>query len=338
MTEFNTDVALDFEIESGALSDVRSEIESELDSMPITAADAGGGVMADGGSPLSGLGEGIDSLVSLAEDRNTILAELREALDAQAVESAQGGGGGGGGLLRGFGAARLLGGGGGIAAGGLASFFGGLGKALPGIGGGTGIGTPAIGPEFAKRVEGLRDALGEDSLIPEGLTDGAGGGTQMALTGPLTGGSVGLGDLFSSVDWPDPPDPFAGVDWPDIPDLPDFSWPKPPSLPEFNWPEVPGLPELSWPEPPDPFRGLSTRDWPSVPNPFADLAPRDWPSPPNPFAGFDWPEPPDPFAGFDWPDPPDLSLDLSIDIGNLGRTIEKRIKQILRDEVGLDVR
>lgn len=323
MTDFSTDVALDFGIESGALGDVRSEIESELDSMPITAADAGGGLAADGGAPLSGLGEGLDSLVSLAEDRNTILAELREALDAQALESAQGGGGGG----------ILPIAGGASAAGGLGLGLGGLATVgLPGLAS-FAVGKP-LGDAGIEQGRQIREEFDIESRGPE-----AGRELTVKVGDRLTSNvQQSVDDALDETEFPAPPDPFAGVDWPDIPDLPDFSWPDPPSLPEFGWPEVPGLPELSWPEPPDPFRGLSTRDWPSVPNPFANLAPRDWPSPPNPFAGFSWPKPPDPFAGFDWPDPPDLSLDLSIDIGNLGRTIEQRIREILRAEFDLDIR
>ena len=164
MTNFETTATVSFEADTSGIDDVRSEFEDKFGDVPITAADTGGsGLMADGGSPLSGLGEGLDSLVSLAEDRNTILAELRETLDAQALESAQGGGDG-------VDILPLVGGGGG-----LASFFGGLGKALPGIGGGANIGFPALGPEFAQRVEDLREALGQDSLIPDDLVDAVGG-------------------------------------------------------------------------------------------------------------------------------------------------------------------
>jgi len=105
--------------------------------------------------------------------------------------------GGGGGLLGGGGLSKLfksLGRGGG----GILSLFGRGAKALPRVGGGGGLGFPAIAPELARRANDLRKALGNDSLIPDNLTGGGspGGGVAMAAAGPLAGAATGgLGDI-----------------------------------------------------------------------------------------------------------------------------------------------
>lgn len=356
MTDFQTSAAVTVELDSGSLRDARSTLEDELSSDPITVSvDSGKTAMADGGQRtggLSSLRDGVESLTTLADDRNTILGEMLEALDAQAFEDATGDGGGGGNKLLTLGLGALGGAGGSLGAGALSSGASALGSLfgkgksaagrIPGGAGGK-VGRltkgaaeftpPAIGPEISKQFDKFSKMIGGGGFLPDGsgqFGKGSGG------TAP-SGGSTTL--MMSS---PERMNQLLNFEWPEPPSLPSFSWPDPPDLPELSWPEVPDpFAGLSWPEAPDPLSGidwpnppdpLSGTDWPDPPNPFAQL---NWPDVPDPFAGIDWPDPPDPFAGFDWPDPPDLAADISVDLSGIGRDIQQHVEEYVRRELGL---
>jgi len=382
MSEFESSVTLDVLLDDSSLDSASDEIEEALQPDPITASvDTGGGLMADGGQSgdggLSALDAAAGSLVEMAEERNDLLVELLEASEAQALETAKQGGGGGMGTL--LGGAGLVGGvgtgaGGSGGAGVLASIFEAVGSRLPGIGGGTGIGFPAIGPELGRQADRLRRALGGDSLIPDDLGGGP-GGVAMAALGPLTGAATSpLGGQGSGLfgesesrpksenvpkkqfDWPEPPDPFKNLDpknWPKPPnplkDLGPDSWPNPPdpfkNLGPRNWPKPPNplenLGPRNWPKPPNPLENLGPRNWPKPPNPFKNLGINNWPKPPNPFKALtpnDWPDPPNPLDALspnDWPDLPPLDFDINLSIDNLRRQIERIVKQTIRSEFNL---
>lgn len=343
MSEFETSASITVTLDSGSLRDARSTLEDELSSDPITvSADGGSTAMTDGGQRagggLSSLRDSAESLTTLADDRNTILSEMLEAVESQAFETAQQGGGGGGGGLLPAGLAGLLGGGG---AGGILSNLGGLLGKAPKVGGGGSLGIPAVGPEISKQLDKLSETLGGDGILPDGLGEfGKGGGG--APSGTETTMMMANPDLMNKAlnfEWPEPP-ALPEFSWPDVPDLPEFSWPDVPDpFAGLSWPEAPDpLAGLDWPNPPDPLSGidwpdppdpLAEIDWPDPPNPFAQM---DWPDPPDPLSGLDWPDPPDPFAGFSWPEPPDLEANLNVDIQNLGQNVQREVEDWLRNE------
>jgi len=329
MTDFETSAAVTVSLEERSLREARSDLEGELTADPITigVASGGGGARADGGRGMGAVADATDTLVTLADDRNTILGEILEAMDAQAFESAQAGGGGGGGggplpiptnLLGGPGSLGALGTAGVLASGGLSQGL----AALTGD----------------KQRESLNNALpgvGGDAV------EGA-----MRLT--KMSGLLGPGFQFDA--WQQTIEDAQNFEWPEPPAIPEFQWPGPPALPEFQWPEPPALPEFQWPKPPDPLdlstedwpqapdplAGLTADNWPSPPDPFAELTRQDWPQAPDPLSGIEWPEPPDPFEGLQWPDAPDLDLAVDVDLPNLAREVQQIVEDYLRTEAGLE--
>lgn len=379
MAEFTSEVTLEAVLDQGSLRDARDDLEDALTADPITASvDSGGNsMMADGGQDggLSTLDAAAGSLVTLAEDRNDLLAQLLETMETQAFEEAQGGGGGGV-LPLGLGALGL--GTGGVAAGvGAAGIGGGLlsifaKQKLGGAGGAAA--EDMFGTDLTKGLQQMT-ATGQGganlsfALTATDLATGGGEHPNAAMAGLKSGLPPGLssliggGDPLADLSWPEPPDPLAGIsadDWsvPDpLADVTSGDWPRPNVLDDFtaeDWsaPDpLAGITPEDWsvPDPladvvpedwsaPDPLAGITPADW-SVPNPFAGLSSSDWPLP-NPLAGIsasDWPLP-NPLAGLssaDWPDLPSLDFDINLSIDNIRRQIERIVKQTIRNEFNL---
>jgi len=100
MAEFNTAGELDLQVSSRSLQSVRQEVESELSSVSIDVTRDGGGFAADGGGLGAEVADRAGSLVSLAETRNDILLNLRDAVDDADFGDSGGGGGSDGAINR----------------------------------------------------------------------------------------------------------------------------------------------------------------------------------------------------------------------------------------------
>lgn len=173
MADFETAVQLGIEVDQSQLQSARDEIESSIGSVTVSGGGAtGGGALADGGRNLRGVEDDTDELVTLAQDRNRLLADIIDAL--------QGGGGGDGGRgpagglgdLFGAAGAGILGGV--IGAGGLggaAGVVGGLGSALSGAVGTVGSFLGGIGSRISGALGSLVSSGGSllDDLIPKGI-------------------------------------------------------------------------------------------------------------------------------------------------------------------------